>query len=270
MAVPGAALPATAVGIAAITLAATFAAAFWRQTRTRDATSVDATWSASIGVLGVAAALAGTGSPPQRWLAAGLAVAWSGRLTWHLLRDRVLSRRGEDGRYRALRERWGPRANRNFVWFYAAQAAIAFLFALPFGWIAWHDGPLRGGQWAGVALAAVAQSLETVADRQLAAHRADSRLHGRACRRGLWRWSRHPNYFFEWLVWCGIALAAAPAAGWLAALQPAVMFVLVRHVSGVPFAERQAMRSRGDDYRRYRQETNTFVPWLQRRPTARP
>ena len=90
-------------------------------------------------------------------------------------------------------------------------------------------------------------------------------MRGRACRRGLWRVSRHPNYFFEWLTWCGIALLAAPAAGWWAALQPVAMFVLVRFVSGVPYTEMQALKSRGDDYRRYQQETNAFVPWFPRR-----
>ncbi|MEO6596097.1 MAG: DUF1295 domain-containing protein, partial [Planctomycetota bacterium] len=90
----------------------------------------------------------------------------------------------------------------------------------------------------------------------------------RACRRGLWRYSRHPNYFFEWLSWCGIGLVALPAAGWLALLQPVAMFGLVRFVSGVPFTELQALKSRGDDYRRYQQETNAFVPWWPRRPGA--
>jgi protein-S-isoprenylcysteine O-methyltransferase Ste14 len=109
---------------------------------------------------------------------------------------------------------------------------------------------------------------EALADHQLHAHRRDPAQHGRTCRRGLWAWSRHPNYFFEWLTWCGIALVAAPAAGWWAALQPVAMFVLVRFVSGVPYTELQALKSRGDDYRRYQQETNAFVPWWPRRGDA--
>ena len=96
------------------------------------------------------------------------------------------------------------------------------------------------------------------------AHR-DPGQRGRTCRSGLWRYSRHPNYFFEWLTWCGIACVAFPAAGWLALLQPVVMFVLVRFVSGVPFTELQSLKSRGDDYRRYQRETHAFVPWWPRR-----
>jgi steroid 5-alpha reductase family enzyme len=124
-------------------------------------------------------------------------------------------------------------------------------------------------QWTGLALAAAAQALEAVADRQLAAHRRDPDARGRACRRGLWRFSRHPNYFAEWLTWCGIGLTAAPAAGAWALLQPVVMFVLVRFVTGVPYAERQSLKSRGEDFVRYQQETNAFFPWLPRQTPSR-
>lgn len=253
------------IASAAVAASIGFGLLWRRQVRTRNATSVDAAWSAAIGVCGLAFALLGTGDPVARLLAGALAVGWSARLTTHLVRDRVLGHTEEDGRYRAMRSHWGARADAKFFWFYQAQAVVAVLFAAPFVWIASQPGAVNGTQWLGVAIAAVAQIAEANADRQLAEHRADPAQRGHTCRRGLWRWSRHPNYFFEWLTWCGIAIAAAPAAGWLAAVQPAVMFVLVRFVSGVPFAERQALKSRGDDYRRYQRETNAFFPWLQRR-----
>lgn len=256
-------------------LALVFAALWLRQTRTRDATSVDAAWALAIGGAGVAAAFAGTGSGWQRLLAGGVAFAWSARLGWHLLRHRVfghgvaaggvVARAGEDGRYRAMREHWGERANAHFFWFYQAQAAAAFVFALPFWFVANHTEPPHPLQVAGLALFVVAQTLEGLADRQLERHRNDPSLRGRTCRLGLWSWSRHPNYFCEWLSWCGIALFALPAAGAYAAIQPVVMFVLVRFVSGVPFTELQARKSRGEDYRRYQQETNAFFPWWPRR-----
>lgn len=259
-------LPALTTAALAGATAVAFGLLWRRQCRTRNATSVDVAWTFAIGALALAGAAAGDGSWQQRLLAAVLAAAWSGRLGWHLLRERVLGARSEDGRYRAMRSHWGDRATRNFFWFYQAQAAAALLFALPFWLLAAHRHP--GWTWlqfAGVALWSVAQFAEAAADRQLAAHRADPRQRGRTCRRGLWRYSRHPNYFFEWLSWCGIGLVSAPAAGWWALLQPLVMFVLVRWVSGVPFNERQALKSRGDDYRRYQQETNAFVPWWPRR-----
>lgn len=254
------------LALAAIACSVTFALLWLRQTRTNDATSVDAAWAVAIGALALAAAATGDGHAVQRVAAAGVAGVWSGRLSWHLIVHRVLGHAGEDGRYRAMRAHWGARAYAHFFWFYQVQAAAAFLFALPFWFLAGHDAPtLVPAQLAGLVVIVAAQALEALSDRQLEAHRRDASQRGRACRRGLWRFSRHPNYFFEWLTWCGIALLAAPAAGWWAALQPVAMFVLVRFVSGVPYTELQALKSRGDDYRRYQQETNAFVPWFPRR-----
>lgn len=243
-----------------------FALLWWRQTRTRNATSVDAAWAIAIGVLGLACAASGNGHAVQRLLAACLAVAWSARLSWHLVAHRVLGHAHEDGRYRALREHWGARANLFLFAFYQAQALAALVFALPFWFLSQHAAAeLAPAQWAGLAVVATALLGEHAADRRLQQHRRDPAQRGRTCRSGLWRYSRHPNYFCEWLTWCGIALVAVPAAGWYAVIQPAVMFVLVRFVSGVPFTELQSQKSRGDDYRRYQQETNAFVPWWPRR-----
>lgn len=251
--------------VAAVGCSAVFALLWWRQTKTHDATSVDAAWAIAIGVLGLASAASGDGHPLQRTVAAGLVGIWSGRLSWHLVVHRVRGAKQEDGRYRALREHWGTRADARLFWFYQAQAAAAWVFALPFWFLAQHPASgLATSQWLGLATAVVAQALEGIADRQLERHRRDPAQRGRTCRSGLWRYSRHPNYFFEWLTWCGIAAVAAPGAGWLAAIQPVVMFVLVRFVSGVPFTELQSLRSRGDDYRRYQRETNAFVPWWPR------
>jgi len=252
---------------AACATCAAFALLWWRQTRTCNATSVDAAWAIAIGVLALGGAALGAGSPLQRLLAAAIAGSWSARLSWHLVVHRVLGHAHEDGRYRAMREHWGPRAHARLFWFYQAQAVAALVFALPFWLLAQHpDSGIAPVQLAGFVLAGLALGGETLADRQLERHRRDPAQRGRTCRAGLWRYSRHPNYFCEWLFWCGIALVATPAAGWLAVIQPAVMFVLVRFVSGVPFTELQAAKSRPDDYRRYQQETNAFVPWFPRHP----
>lgn len=254
------------LAVAAAVTATCFVLLWWRQTRTHDATSVDAAWAAAIGGLGASFAATGPGAPLPRAVAAAVALAWSVRLCWLLLRHRVFAGTGEDGRYRAMRRHWGERAHRRLFWFYLGQAAAAWLFGLPFWFLASSPAPsLSPLQWAGLGLFTLSQGLEALADRQLALHRRDASRRGRTCRRGLWRYSRHPNYFFEWLSWCGIAMVAAPAAGAYALLQPLVMFVLVRFVSGVPFNELQALKSRGDDYRRYQQETRAFVPWWPRR-----
>ena len=106
---------------------------------------------------------------------------------------------------------------------------------------------------------------ETVADRQLTRFRANPAHRGLTCRAGLWRYSRHPNYFFEWLHWFAYPALAAGSPRWLLAwLGPLVMFVFLRFLSGVPWAEAQALRTRGEDYRDYQHRTPMFFPWFPR------
>lgn len=237
-----------------------------RQLWTRDATSVDVGWAATIGAVAVGAAWFGTGSALSRGLAAGIAIVWSGRLSLHLLVDRVLRHRGEDGRYAALREHWGSGAAARFVFVYLLQGLLAFLFATPFVTLAQHDaGTLAPIQFAGLAMFALGIAIESWSDRTLAAHRRDPSNKGRTCRSGPWRYSRHPNYFGEWVLWCGIGASCSEAPhGWIAWVAPVSMFVFVRFVSGVPWTERQSLKSRGDDYRAYQRETNCFFPWWPR------
>ena len=85
-------------------------------------------------------------------------------------------------------------------------------------------------------------------------------------RQGLWRYSRHPNYFFQWLTWVAYALMALAAPwGWIGLLAPLLILYLIVFVTGIPPSEEQALKSRGDDYRRYQRETSAFVPWFPRR-----
>ena len=107
---------------------------------------------------------------------------------------------------------------------------------------------------------------ETVADRQVERFRSDPANRGRTCQDGLWRYSRHPNYFFEWLIWVALALFAYPSpAGTMALACPVAMLCLLLRVTGIPATEAQALRTRGEEYRRYQQTTSVFVPWRRRR-----
>jgi steroid 5-alpha reductase family enzyme len=111
---------------------------------------------------------------------------------------------------------------------------------------------------------------ESAADRQLQRWRAEPENRGRTCRSGMWRLSRHPNYFFEWLHWLSYPLLGLGLhQGELLWLAPLGMFLLMRFVTGVPPAEAQALRSRGDDYRAYQRETSAFFPLPRRLRGAR-
>jgi MYXO-CTERM domain-containing protein len=251
----------TAPPAALAVLAVVMLLAWRRQRATRDAGIVDLVWSASLGALAlVYAALAG-GWAPRRWLVAGLVALGSLRLSLHLAR-RLSGEAHEDGRYLQLREELGDRFDRWMLWFFQAQALLAVLLSL--AWLPSMAYEREGWRLVDLAaallwLAAIAG--EALADRQLAAWRADPANAGRTCRRGLWRFSRHPNYFFEWLTWLAWPLFALGAPYGLAAwLAPALMLFLILRVTGVPPTEARALRSRGDDYREYQRTTNAFFP----------
>jgi steroid 5-alpha reductase family enzyme len=239
------------------------------QRRTRDATAVDAGWAGSLVLCAVLYAVLGPGEPEQRLLIAIPVALENGRIA-SLVRNRL--GRGEDSRYRELRRRWHERGREQLTFgiFYQAQAFVAAVLSVPALLACFNrDGSIAAVQWAGLALFVVAFVLEATADRQLAAFRADPANRGGVMRGGLWRYSRHPNYFFQTLTWVAYALIALPAPwGWLAFLAPALILYLVLFVTGLPPAEESSLRSRGDAYRRYQRETSAFVPWFPKRSST--
>ncbi len=235
----------------------------WQQ-RSRDAGIVDAGWAFGTGGAAVGCALTGAGDPWAGALAGLLGAVWGWRLAWHLLSDRVVGR-SEDGRYARMRAALGRHAAVGFLAFFLAQAGLVLLFALPFAILAADPRPLGWHSAAGAVLWLIAIGGEAVADRQLAAWRADPANRGRTCRSGLWAWSRHPNYFCEWLHWWAYVVigVGAPHGLWLL-LWPGLMFAFLWWVTGIPHVERRCLESRGDDYRAYQRRTSMFFPWFPR------
>jgi len=251
---------------AAAALAMTFG---WLvQRRTRNAGIVDAVWAVCMSASAMFYAGVGDGAAIARLGVAMLGGIWAFRLCldlWHRVRTEP-----EDGRYRHLRAHWKGSQGKFFL-FFQAQALLVLLFALPFAAVA--ANPVKTADvWTaiGVALWLLSVALESVADWQLAAFRADPAHRGKTCREGWWRYSRHPNYFFEWLHWFSyVALAVGSPIGWLAWSGPLVMYVFLRWISGVPYTEAQALRTRGEEYRAYQQTTPMLFPWFPRTDTSR-
>lgn len=235
--------------------------AWARQQRTANAGIVDIVWSFGLGMAALVVAATGSGAALPRALLAMLGGGWGLRLGLHLL-HRVRGE-SEDGRYAQLRKRWG-RAPLKWLGMFQFQALLVAIFSLPF--LAVAASPLaRWNGWfvAGVALWLCSVGGEAIADRQLARFRADPAHRGTTCRDGLWRYSRHPNYFFEWLHWFAwVLLAVGSPIAWLAWSGPLVMYVFLRWISGIPFTEAQALRTRGEDYRRYQRSTSMLFPWF--------
>ena len=249
-------------------MAAVMALGWLWERRRRNAGHVDVLWALGVGGSAVAIASVGDGAPLTRMLLALLGGAWGLRLAAHLA-HRVVSE-SEDGRYAHLRTHWHGSGWKFFL-FFQLQALLVPLFALPF--VAVARNPVAGvTAWtvAGVAIWLGAVAGEAIADRQLARFRANPSNRGRTCRDGLWGWSRHPNYFFEWLHWLAyVALAVGSPLAWLAWAGPVLMYVFLRWLSGIPFTEAQSLRTRGQDYADYQRSTPMFFPRPPRSPTPR-
>ena len=259
---------ATNLAAVAIALSVCMAMAWLVEQRTGNASWIDFGWTASVGLVGVVAALAPVAGASSAWRAlavAALIATWGVRLAWHLLRRAV---RGlDDPRYAKLRRDWGVDASWRMFWFAQAQAgaAIALVLAVllaahrPGGWPDWQDVLGLAVVLTGIACAALS-------DRQLRSFASNAANRGKVCNQGLWRWSRHPNYFFEWLGWVGLAIIAVDVTNgfsitWLAALAPTLMYWLLARVSGVPLLEEHMLRTRGEAYKAYQSTTSVFFPY---------
>ncbi len=226
---------------------------------------VDVAWAGLMAAAALFAGIVGGGADVIRVLVALLGGFWGARLCLHLL-SRILHE-DEDGRYQALRKEWNGSPGRFFM-FFQLQAIIVMLFSVPF-YIA-ASNPTISLSWIIVALLVWGGSIagEAIADHQLNDFRKNPANRGKTCRIGLWGWSRHPNYFFEWLHWFSYVLLAvgSPIFIW-SFIGPVVMFAFLYRVSGIPWTEAQALRSRGENYRTYQREVSEFFLWPPRRPS---
>jgi len=232
------------------------------QKRTGDAGIVDVAWSASVGIIAACFCWSAIGgNQTRRFLVAGLALLWAARLSWHVYQR--LQKHSEDGRYVEMKQKWGDQTDKKMFRFYQFQAFASVLFALPMLIAAWNPTPFGMLDVIGIAIWFLALAGETIADRQLDSFRNNPSNKGQVCKQGLWRFSRHPNYFFEWIHWWSyVFLAVSYPIGWLSIVAPFAMLFFILRVTGIPPTERQALKSRGDLYRDYQRTTSAFFPWF--------
>jgi steroid 5-alpha reductase family enzyme len=237
--------------------------------RMNNAGLVDVGWALGLVLLAAWYAWQGPGFPARKWILAVMVIAWGLRLAIHLVRR--IAREPEDGRYQRLRHEWqGSNVKLRFLLFFEAQALLDILLSLPILLAAINPAPqLKVLEYAGIGLWLVALIGESIADAQLAAFRREPENRGHVCQLGLWHYSRHPNYFFEWFVWVAWAIyAAASPFGWIAVICPWLMLFFLFRVTGIPATEAQALRSRGQEYERYQRTTSAFVPWFKKSVVA--
>ncbi len=207
------------------------------QRRTGNAGIVDVAWAASIGLAAVWLGLQQASSPERGFVAVAMGALWGARLALHI--HRRSHGKPEDGRYAQLRRDWGDSVQPRMFRFYQFQAVTVAFFALPYALIVSRAEPWGTPMdWAALVIWLTAFTGEALADAQLEQFkRQPPAQRGPVCQLGLWRYSRHPNYFFEWLV----------------------------RVTGIPATEAQAVRSKGEAYRAYQRTTSAFLPWFPRK-----
>jgi len=255
------------IALSAILLALFFLAGWLHSLARRDVSGVDVQWGLAFVLIAAVGALAGGGAPARRALLLALVAVWGVRLALHI--HRRARGRGEDPRYAAMRARHGERFGRaSLGTVFGLQAALALFIGLPLLVAAAAPEPRALGGWdlAGAAAWAVGFLFEAVGDAQLARFRADPAQRGRVLDRGLWRYTRHPNYFGDATLWWGYYfVACATPWGWATAASPLLMTFLLRRVSGVPLLERGLVATRAG-YAEYVARTSAFFPWFPRAP----
>jgi len=243
-------------------LFAAMAVAWVVQRLTGNSGWVDTIWSFATGAGGIAAAIGPDAGPPglRQIVVAVLIALWAGRLGLHIA-DRARGG-GDDPRYAAMAKQWGKAWPLYLFVFLEIQAAASVVLVLAVRLAATNPAPFPAAtDIAGIGLLVVAVVGEGVADTQL--RRFSSMHKGAVCDVGLWRWSRHPNYFFEWLGWCAwavIAFNSAHPLSYAALGAPALMYVLLVHVSGIPPLEAHMVATRGERFRAYQATTSAFFP----------
>lgn len=239
---------------------------FWlRQLKTRDAGSVDLGWTLGLMTAAAVSFVLGAGSLERKAILLSMGLLASGRLAL-LLTSRLRRGRAEDPRYQSIRADWGKSADFNFFFFFEFQAALTVLLALPFFISAQNTAPLSLFEAVGFLFWLIGFLGESLADGQLSAFKKIPANKGKPCEAGLWKFSRHPNYFFEWIIWVGYFIFACGSPwGWVSIICPLLILHFLVNVSGIPPAEAQALKTKGELYRDYQKRTSAFIP---RRPKA--
>ncbi len=249
----------------------------WRvQKATGNTGWIDVFWTFGLGFIAAAASLvplSDTASPTARQVMVAILIAlWSLRLGWHIfMRTQTI---GDDPRYRQLILDWGKNADRQMFHQLQKQAGVSVVLALAVALAAHNPAPGLNIQDAlGMMILLLGIVGEAVADRQLRSFKSDPANRNAVCDTGLWRLSRHPNYFFEWVCWLAYPLIAINLSGgypfgWIAITAPACMYWALVYISGIPPLEAHMLRTRGDSFRSYQQRTPAFFPViLLHRPT---
>jgi steroid 5-alpha reductase family enzyme len=252
-------------GAGALLLLVVFTLTWMLQLKTKNAGIVDTVWSASFPMLAILYFFLSDGYTPRKILILIMVLIWGLRLAGHLFLRTIGHK--EDSRYTALRNEWGDKQNILMLRFFYFQAILALVLSLPYALIMVNPHPeLHWIEYAGAAVWLIAFLGEATADQQLRNFQADSFNKGKVCNVGLWYYSRHPNYFFEWLIWVSVFITALGSEwGVLSIICPSAILYFLLKVTGIPYTETQSLKSRGQAYVDYQKTTSPFIPLPKRK-----
>ena len=230
----------------------------------KNAGVVDIFWSYNFPVIAIILFILAPGYQPRKYLICGMAVIAGLRLGTHLMVRVLKHLHEEEPRYAQIRKEWGKNAEPKMFGFFQMQAVSNILLAIPFFISAMNTKTaLSPLEYAGVVIWAISIIGEATADAQLAAFKKNPANKGKVCDQGLWYNSRHPNYFFQWLMWVAyFVFALASPYGYIAIISPAIILYLLLKVTGIPTTEQQSLKTKGEAFKEYQRTTSAFVPWF--------
>ncbi len=224
---------------------------------------VDFFWVLALCSIACVFAYIGKGADLYRLVFLLLVFIWALRLGGYLLFTRVFVNK-QDHRYAALAERWQQTAQIKFLYTYLFQALLAACVSMALSGLVLPFGKFTAWFWVGLALFIIGFSGGLAADRQLQQFKLAAAQAGdqhSVFQTGLWRYSRHPKLFYEWLSWCGFAAISSTASyGWVAWVGPLVLLVVMLQLT-IPLAEAVLLKTRGAAFKTYRETTSCFLPF---------
>ncbi len=232
---------------------------FWWGLKLKNNGVVDVFWAFNFLVIASVIWFLADGNAVRKTLVCGLAALWSIRLGIYLS-IRVLGHlKEEEGRYKQLRAEWNTT---KFFFFFQMQAFSNVFLCIPFFVIAFNTSEsISVLEYIGSVLWLISIIGEGLSDWQLQHFKKDPANKGKVCQYGLWNYSRHPNYFFQLMIWVSVLIFAISSPyGWLAIICPLSIGYLIFKVTGIPMTEEQSIRSKGEAYKEYQRTTSAFIP----------
>jgi steroid 5-alpha reductase family enzyme len=234
------------------------------QKQTKNAGIVDVLWAFSFPILTTMYVYMTQGVMTKKSILLCMVWIWGGRLGTYLF---IRNQKGpEDIRYQKLREEWGDQSESKMFFFFQFQALLATVLSFPFALISYNsESGISLFEMIGIVVWMVGVGGESLADSQLKRFKKNPANKGKVCDSGLWHYSRHPNYFFEWTIWVSYFIFALSVPyGWLSIVSPLFMLYFLVKVTGIPMTEELSLKSKGEAYREYQRTTSAFVPWFKK------